>query len=113
MPESVDDRSWGAFTDDGPWTLDRSAIRWMPLAARLRAAAHAEVPLLTAPSKVPLNAAQAKPGEMISPTQRKSTETAVRHRVFIFVLVYSARATPRMNRRSCATFYICLADRLP
>ena len=47
------DRSWGAFTEDTPWVLDRDAIRWMPLADGLRRAARAEVPVLTQPSKVP------------------------------------------------------------
>ncbi len=48
-----DDCSWGAFIADGPWTLDRSAIRWLPLAGKLRSAAQAEVPGLTKPSKLP------------------------------------------------------------
>lgn len=47
------DLAWGAFTEDGPWVLDRDDIRWLPLAARLRSAARAEVPVLTKPSKVP------------------------------------------------------------
>ncbi|MCU1394349.1 MAG: hypothetical protein JWM34_2777 [Ilumatobacteraceae bacterium] len=48
-----DDQAWGAFTDAAPWVLDRSDIAWLPLAARLRAAAQAEVPRLTKPSKLP------------------------------------------------------------
>ena len=48
-----DDCSWGAFIADGPWTLDRSSIRWLPLASKLRSAAQAEVPGLTRPSKFP------------------------------------------------------------
>ncbi|MEO7399104.1 MAG: AarF/UbiB family protein [Ilumatobacteraceae bacterium] len=48
-----DDQVWGAFTDSGPWVLDRASIAWLPLAARLRAAATAEVPRLTKPSKIP------------------------------------------------------------
>jgi ubiquinone biosynthesis protein len=47
------DLAWGAFTADGPWVLERSAIRWLPLAERLRHAARAEVPQLTKPSRVP------------------------------------------------------------
>ncbi len=47
------DRSWGAFTEEHPWVLERDAIRWLPLADRLRSAARAEVPVLTKPSKVP------------------------------------------------------------
>jgi ubiquinone biosynthesis protein len=47
------DLHWGAFTEQGPWALDRSQIRWLPIAERLRAAARAEVPTLTKPSRVP------------------------------------------------------------
>ena len=47
------DCGWGAFTDAAPWVLDRSAVTWLPLAARLRRAAQAEVPTLTRPSKLP------------------------------------------------------------
>ena len=50
---ALDDCSWAAFTEDGPWTLSRDRIRWLPLAADLRAAAQAEVPSLTKPSRVP------------------------------------------------------------
>ena len=50
---AVDDRSWGAFTDDAPWVLEPSTVTWLPLAARLRQAAQAEVPALTRPSKLP------------------------------------------------------------
>jgi len=53
MSSAADDRSWGAFTTDGPWTLDRERIRWAPLAATLRADARAEVPRLTKPSRTP------------------------------------------------------------
>jgi ubiquinone biosynthesis protein len=49
----LDDRSWAAFTDDGPWTVHRDEIRWLPLAAKLRAAAQAEVPSLTKESRMP------------------------------------------------------------
>ena len=47
------DLSWGAFTRETPWVLDRDHIRWLPLASRLRASAQADVPVLTRPSKVP------------------------------------------------------------
>ncbi len=47
------DCQWGAFSDEGPWTLERDEIRWLPLAERLRAAARAEVPNLTKPTKIP------------------------------------------------------------
>ena len=41
------DRGWAAFTEQGPWSLVRDDIRWMPIAGQLRAAAQAEVPVLT------------------------------------------------------------------
>ena len=47
------DLSWGAFTHEAPWELDHDHISWLDLAGRLRAAARAEVPVLTKPSKVP------------------------------------------------------------
>jgi len=47
------DTDWAAFSDHGPWTLERDQIRWLPLAAKLRAAARAEVPDLTKETKVP------------------------------------------------------------
>ena len=62
MAQTVDDQSrdhlpadqaWGAFTDHGPWVIDRDHVTWLPLAARLRAAAVAEVPRLTQPSRLP------------------------------------------------------------
>ena len=49
----LDDRAWAAFTEEGPWSLQRDDIRWAPLAADLRAAAQAEVPSLTHPGRVP------------------------------------------------------------
>jgi ubiquinone biosynthesis protein len=45
--------SWGAFSDDAPWVLDRAELRWTPLAERRRAAAVADVPRLTAPDRLP------------------------------------------------------------
>lgn len=53
MPNAPDDRSWGAFTTDGPWNIDRDSIRWAHLATTLRADARAEVPRLTKPSRTP------------------------------------------------------------
>jgi ubiquinone biosynthesis protein len=47
------DCEWAAFTEEGPWELRRSEIRWMSLAGDLRAKAQAEVPALTRPSRVP------------------------------------------------------------
>jgi ubiquinone biosynthesis protein len=47
------DRTWAAFTEDAPWVLERGHIRWLPLADRLRRAAQAEVPTLTAPRRMP------------------------------------------------------------
>ena len=49
----LDDCTWAAFTAEGPWTLQRDAIRWMPIAEPLRAASRAEIPALTRPSRVP------------------------------------------------------------
>ncbi|HAP74556.1 MAG TPA: ABC transporter [Acidimicrobiaceae bacterium] len=56
---ALPDCRWAAFTDDGPWALPQPGssnggdIRWLALAADLRAAAHAEVPVLTTPSRLP------------------------------------------------------------
>ncbi|CAN5448095.1 hypothetical protein BH23ACT3_BH23ACT3_09720 [soil metagenome] len=47
------DCSWGAFTDQAPWVVDRESVRWLPLAIPLRRRAQAEVPGLTQPSKLP------------------------------------------------------------
>lgn len=47
------DRQWAAFTEQGPWVLDRADVRWERLAETLRARARAEVPVLTRPSTVP------------------------------------------------------------
>ncbi len=47
------DRDWAAFTEVGPWEVKRSEVRWTGLATSLRAAAQAEVPTLTKPSKLP------------------------------------------------------------
>jgi len=47
------DRNWAAFTEHGPWVLDRDDIRWRDLASTLRRNAQAEVPDLTTPSKMP------------------------------------------------------------
>ncbi len=47
------DTSWAAFTEQAPWQLRRAEIRWLDLAAKLRSNAQAEVPVLTAPSRVP------------------------------------------------------------
>ena len=54
MPRDVvNDTSWGAFTDDGPWVLARDRVRWLSLATTLRNAAQAEVPALSRPSRLP------------------------------------------------------------
>ncbi|MGA0877742.1 MAG: ABC1 kinase family protein [Ilumatobacteraceae bacterium] len=47
------DRTWGNFTESGPWNLDRSMIRWSPVVDDLRALARADVPILTTPSRLP------------------------------------------------------------
>ena len=50
---SSPDLAWGSFTDHGPWVLDRDAIRWINLPPTLRRRAHAEVPVLTGPRRLP------------------------------------------------------------
>ena len=50
---ALDDCRWAAFTEDGPWSLERDAIRWLSLADGLRDAARAEVPALTRERRVP------------------------------------------------------------
>ncbi|MDX2378380.1 MAG: AarF/UbiB family protein [Acidimicrobiia bacterium] len=52
MADSAD-RSWGAFTERGPWVLHRADIRWIRLAETLRRDAWAEVPVLTKAAMVP------------------------------------------------------------
>ncbi len=47
------DVTWGAFTDTAPWVLDEQRITWRADAARLRAAARAEIPRLTKPTRLP------------------------------------------------------------
>jgi ubiquinone biosynthesis protein len=47
------DLSWGAFSDDPPWVLDRAAITWRGEVAELREAVAREVPRLTNPAKWP------------------------------------------------------------
>jgi ubiquinone biosynthesis protein len=48
-----DDIEWGAFTDYGPWVLDRDSLSWYPIAGLLRQAANAAVPALTRPRMLP------------------------------------------------------------
>jgi ubiquinone biosynthesis protein len=47
------DRAWGAFTENGPWVVERSEMRWLLRADSLRAGAQAEVPGLTTPARIP------------------------------------------------------------
>ena len=47
------DREWGAFETDAPWVLDRGSIDWLPGMESLRDAARREVPVLTAPGRLP------------------------------------------------------------
>ena len=47
------DRTWGAFSDNPPWTLDRDTIRWRGLVESLRMQARAELPSLMRPPRVP------------------------------------------------------------
>ena len=67
---ALTDRNWAAFTEQGPWTLQRDDIRWMSVAADLRAAAQAEVPRLTRASKVP-------PGRRVVAVVRTLTKAVV------------------------------------
>jgi ubiquinone biosynthesis protein len=50
---SSPDLAWGSFTDHGPWSLDREAIRWINLPPTLRRRARAEVPVLTGHRRLP------------------------------------------------------------
>jgi ubiquinone biosynthesis protein len=49
----ADDLAWGAFPDDAPWILDRTAIPWWAGAERLRTRVRAEVPALITPGWLP------------------------------------------------------------
>jgi len=49
----TDDLVWGAFTDHGPWTLDRNELSWSHGVDELRRRARADVPVLTKAGKVP------------------------------------------------------------
>lgn len=51
--DTTRDVEWGSFTDEGPWALDREAIGWIGLPPTLRRQAHAEVPVLTRPGRLP------------------------------------------------------------
>lgn len=56
MPSSVlapGDLEWGAFSDTPPWVLDRGPQPWQHRVDELRAAARAEVPRLTTPTRLP------------------------------------------------------------
>ncbi len=50
---NVADLSWGAFSERGPWELDRNDIAWADHAAGLRREARNEIPRLTTPGRVP------------------------------------------------------------
>lgn len=49
----MQDTSWAAFREDGPWVLQRDALTWYPLAESLRRVAKAGVPELTRPRRIP------------------------------------------------------------
>jgi ubiquinone biosynthesis protein len=56
VPNATDapaDLAWGAFSDTPPWVLDHERMAWQRDVDVLRRRAQAEVPVLTAPSKVP------------------------------------------------------------
>ena len=48
-----DDREWGAFSERGPWVLDKATIDWLPGIDDLRRRARAEVPVLTMRRRLP------------------------------------------------------------
>ena len=52
-PHVAADRGWAAFTEHGPWEVQRADVRWLKLASTLRRRAQAEVPTLTKPAKLP------------------------------------------------------------
>jgi ubiquinone biosynthesis protein len=47
------DLEWGAFTENGPWTLDRDELAWTSGVDELRRRARADVPVLTTPGRIP------------------------------------------------------------
>jgi len=47
------DLAFGAFSDRGPWVVDLEQLPWRRQTPRLRAAAHAEVPVLTRKRRMP------------------------------------------------------------
>src|SRR5512144_2339986 len=54
MPDDApEDLSWGAFSDDPPWVLDRDALVWRTGVPARRAEVAREIPRLTAPSRWP------------------------------------------------------------
>lgn len=53
MTHDTADLSWGAFSERGPWDLNRDAIAWSEHAVVLRREARSEVPRLTTPGRVP------------------------------------------------------------
>ena len=50
---SATDRSWGAFSENPPWTVNRDDLDWSGAATRLRDAARREVPELTRERRLP------------------------------------------------------------
>ena len=54
MPTAVaPDVTWGAFSEDPPWLVDRAEMTWLADVGPLREAAAREVPTLTEPSTLP------------------------------------------------------------
>lgn len=102
LPEPLDDLRWAAFTEQGPWTLDPEHIRWLPIATRLRAAARAEVPVLTAPSRVPPGA---RVVTVVSHLGRAVVPWMVRKRI-------RRSATPEQRRADISARLRVAAERL-
>ena len=48
-----DDRTWAAFSENGPWVIDTDGLRWRARCQVLRRDAQAEVPALTRPGRIP------------------------------------------------------------
>jgi ubiquinone biosynthesis protein len=96
------DRDWGAFTEHGPWIVDRADTSWLDLAEALRTAARAEVPVLTKPSRVP-------------PGKRVVTVVGVLGKAVVPWLVRKRRhryATPEASRADVSLRLRLAAERL-
>lgn len=62
-PTMPADRSWGAFSDTAPWTLDPDALPWRTVVAEERRRIARDLPVLTSPDRRP-------PGRRLGTTVR-------------------------------------------